>query len=191
MHRSTFSFVMVLTACCCSVTAQVYEEYYPVEQPIYGEAIVNELFPGEIIQGFEMVEPQIIAEPPSVEAAQVEPIKWVTDYGQARRLADDKSRPALLFVTADGCHYCEMMDRDTFSDVRVAKTLKESFVAAKLKLDPDGELAEKLKITLYPTTIILNADGKVLEYARGYRDSRELHSRLQEIAAQETRIARK
>lgn len=185
MHRSISSFVMVLTAFCCSSVAQVYDEYYPVEQPIYGEYLVDDEYARQIIA--PIVDP-IVAEP-----AQPAPklIEWVTDYSLARKLSGDKSQPVLLFITADGCHYCEMMNRDTFGDQQVADSLTKSFVAAKLKLAPDSKLAEQLKITLYPTTIILDAEGKVLEYARGYRKGSEMHHRLQEIIDQQTRIARK
>lgn len=185
MHRLTYSFVMVLTAFCCSSVAQVYEDYYPVEQPIYGEYLVEDGFAGQIIEP--------IVDPIVVEPAQSAPelIKWVTDYAQARKISGETSQPVLLFITADGCHYCEMMVRDTFGDKRVADSLKKFFVAAKLKLKPNSKLAEQLKITLYPTTIIIDAEGKVLEYARGYRRNNEMHNRLQEIIEQETRLARK
>lgn len=186
MHRSSLTVVMVLAACCSPTMAQVWDEYDPVRQPVRGGSIVDGV-QAHVADDYTVVESAVVS-----RKAQAEPVHWLTDYRQARKMADDKSRPVLLFVTSDGCHYCEMMNRDVFGDPRIVDSLNKSFVAAKLKLDPDSVLAEKLKITLYPTTIILDVDGTVLDYARGYRQTAELQNRMQTaIDDRQTRIARK
>lgn len=177
MHRSNLTFVMVLAACCSPTMGQVFDEYDPVQQPVHDADVADD---------YTVVEPSVVSRKP-----QAESINWVTDYRQARKMADDKSRPLLLFVTSDGCHYCEMMHREVFGDPRIVDSLSKSFVAAKLKLAPASALAQKLKISLYPTTIILDVDGTVLDYARGYRQTAELHRRMQTaVDDRQTRIAR-
>jgi thioredoxin-related protein len=105
-------------------------------------------------------------------------IEWLADYDQARRLGIEQQRPVFLFVTTDGCTYCEQMLDRAFQDVQVKADLKSRFVPAMLKLKSSMELAKQLKITIYPTTVIIGPDGKILDYARGYLDPSQLASRM-------------
>lgn len=151
----------------------------------------------ESFENYPIVEGQIISQhseyelPGSIVVVETEQVAWVHDYDQARKLAMHESKPLLLFLTADGCHYCEMMRRDVFGDRRVVKGLKDSFVAAKLKIDPQSELAQKLQVTLFPTTVIIDSEGNVMDYARGYRKSTEIHDRMMAAVSRSTRVARK
>lgn len=176
MHQLRLPSVVILAGLSLSIsahcTAQVYESYPLVEGQIVGQYTEYEV-PGSIV------------------VVPAEQVPWVLDYNQARQLAMETSKPMLLFLTADGCHYCEMMRRDVFGDSRVVKDLNESFVAAKLKVDPKGELAQKLQVTLFPTTIIIDSEGNVLDYARGYRKSTEIHDRMMAAVSGLTRVARK
>jgi thioredoxin-related protein len=169
MYRQWFSFVLFLTvglSINSETSGQIYDPY-----------------DGAVIDEYVVVESYVVVQP--------EEVAWVTDYEQARELGEKKSLPVLLFITSDKCHYCEMMRRDVFTDTRVVNVLKQSYVAAKLNIDPDGELAEELKITMFPTTVIIDSQGNVLDYARGYRKNTEMHDRIVAAVSSVARVARK
>ncbi len=105
-------------------------------------------------------------------------ISWIEGYNKARITGTASDRPVLLFLTTDGCRHCVRMERDAFKNQTIVRRIRQSFVAAKLHLDSDSKLAEQLKITIYPTTIIIHPDGKILDYARGYLSSDELGARM-------------
>ncbi len=105
-------------------------------------------------------------------------IAWLTDYDQARRVGIEQHRPVFLFVTTDGCSYCQQMLDRAFQDQQIQGDLNNQFVPAMLKLKSSAELAKQLKITIYPTMVIISPDGKVLDYARGYLDANQLTSRM-------------
>ena len=86
-------------------------------------------------------------------------IPWITKYNEARKQGTASELPVMLFVTMNRCRYCVKMQQDSFADESVAKELNESFVPAKLYLDPESKLAESLKITIYPTTMFIAPDG--------------------------------
>ncbi|MEM8681622.1 MAG: thioredoxin family protein, partial [Planctomycetota bacterium] len=119
--------------------------------------------------------------------AKPESIDWVDEYSAARRAGIAQDRPVLLFVTTDGCTHCDRMIDGTFQDANVIDALADDFVPAQIKLSPADELAKQLKVTLFPTTIIISTEGKILDYARGYLSANQLHQRLD--AAATVRIA--
>lgn len=111
-------------------------------------------------------------------ADEPQSIDWVSDYSDARRKGMETERPVLLYVTTDGCHYCDKMQSFTFSDHQVMKDLQDQFVTAKVQLPADSDLGKQLMITIYPTTIIISPQGKILDYVRGYLDPVSLQRRM-------------
>ncbi len=113
------------------------------------------------------------------ETKDVVKIDWVRGYSSARRSGTESSRPVLLFVTTDGCRHCVRMEQDAFRNDAIARQINQSFVPAMLHLDSDSELGEALKVTIYPTTIIIHPDGRIMDYVRGYISPEELRSRME------------
>lgn len=95
-------------------------------------------------------------------------IDWITSYDDARAEGKKTERPIMLFVTMEECRYCLKMQRNSFDDSSIKDEVAGSFVPAKLYLDPDSYLGKSLKITLFPTTMFIAPDGKILGYVRGY-----------------------
>lgn len=95
-------------------------------------------------------------------------VKWITNYDQARRNGTESKRPLILFVTMDACHYCDKMFNESLAEKEVSEKIHDAFVAAKIHIASDSKLGEQLKITLYPTTMFIAPDGKILSYLRGY-----------------------
>lgn len=107
------------------------------------------------------------ATPDTSTAAAAEAIPWLTAYDKA--LAQAKSRNTLVVVdaTADWCIWCKRMERDTFSKAEVQEKLG-AFVPLKLDTDKEPQLAQRYKIEGLPTTLVLDATGKVLISQSGY-----------------------
>ena len=117
-------------------------------------------------------------------------IFWLVDYDQARLQGIEQGRPVLLFVTTDGCVYCERMLDQVFKDAKVQEDLRSNFVPAMLKLNSSTELAKQLKITIYPTTVIISPDGKILDYVRGFLTTDQFQARMADASRpSEERVA--
>jgi protein disulfide-isomerase len=108
-------------------------------------------------------------------------VAWLQEYNLARIKGIEESRPVLLFVTTDNCIYCTRMYNQAFQDQTVIHQLQEKFVPAQLKLDPHSDLAQQLRITIYPTTVIIDTDGTILDYARGFLSTDDLRTRMSRI----------
>jgi thioredoxin-related protein len=127
--------------------------------------------------------------PQPVQADGAPPIEWVTEYGAARHRGTELQRPVLLFVTMDGCSHCLRMRQTAFQDSDVVDDLQRHFVPAMLELNPQSELARKLRVTIYPTTVIISTQGKILDYARGYLTTDELRQRMASAIRRENSLA--
>ena len=111
-------------------------------------------------------------DPPAVK------VNWVTQYGKARRTGSKLERPVMLFLTMDGCIHCVRMEHDAFQDKHLVARLNQSFVPAMIKTDIESRLARELKVTVFPTTVFIAPDGKILDYIRGFISTDDLRSRM-------------
>jgi len=114
----------------------------------------------------------------SIAEEETNAIEWLQHYGDARKESGETQRPVFLFLTTQGCPHCARMEYGTFKDSDIASTIKDSFVPARLKLNSSSSLARDLKVTLYPTTVLIAPDGKVLDYIRGYVGTERLRESM-------------
>ncbi len=117
-------------------------------------------------------------EDPVAATAVAEPsvlVNWIDRYGEARRDSSSSNRPMLLFLTMDGCVHCTRMERDAFQDPSLAASLNSSFVPARIKTNMRSRLARELKVNIFPTTVFIAPDGKILDYIRGYIPKHQLN----------------
>jgi uncharacterized protein YyaL (SSP411 family) len=100
--------------------------------------------------------------------ARHQPVAWQA-WGEgafARALAEDK--PILLDVGAVWCHWCHVMDRESYEDPEVARIINEHFVAIKVDRDerPDVDARYQAAVSAisgqggWPLTAFLTSDGR-------------------------------
>lgn len=89
-------------------------------------------------------------------------------------------RPVLVDVYTDWCGWCKRMDRDVYSRADVRDYLSQKFVTVKLDAEAgdaaryEGRsftsrtLANAFRVSSYPTTLFLKADGEHLVSVPGY-----------------------
>src|SRR6266705_7182249 len=72
---------------------------------------------------------------PYLRSASHQPIDWHEwgDAAFARAKTEDK--PILLDIGAVWCHWCHVIDRESYENVEIAKIINEHFVAVKVDRD--------------------------------------------------------
>ena len=94
-------------------------------------------------------------------------IGWLSHESGIQKALGER-KPIMITFYADWCHYCKMMDTETFSNPPVARYLKDNLVAIKVNTDKDRGLASKYRVTGLPTTWFLEYTGTPIGPLAGY-----------------------
>ena len=106
---------------------------------------------------------------PYLRSARFQAIDW-HEYGEeAFALAKKLDLPILLDIGAIWCHWCHVMDEETYEDPEVAGLINKYFVAIKVDMDerPDIDRWYQTAVSAitgqggWPLTAFLTPDGKV------------------------------
>jgi thioredoxin-related protein len=118
--------------------------------------------------------------------AQVSPVAteseshWLTDYKKAQQEAKSSNKFLLMeFTGSDWCGPCILLQRQVFSSPEFQDYAKKNFILLEVdfprtKTQPhevvmqNQELANRYGISVFPSAIILNGDGKKIGELLGY-----------------------
>jgi uncharacterized protein YyaL (SSP411 family) len=105
---------------------------------------------------------------PYLRSAAHQPIDWHEwgDAAFARAKSEDK--PILLDIGAVWCHWCHVIDRESYENAEIAKIINEHFVAVKVDRDERPEVDARYQSAVsaisgqggWPLTGFLLSDGK-------------------------------
>ena len=120
------------------------------------------------------------ATPPAGAASA--PIAWRTQWNQALFAeAAREHRFVLLDLHAVWCHWCHVMDEQTYADATVRKLIAQRYVAVGVDADSDPALTSRYGDWGWPATIVLAADGTEIVKRRGFIAPAQMASLLQAI----------
>lgn len=109
-------------------------------------------------------------------------VHWNTAWNQVLfAQAQREHRYVLLDLQAVWCHWCHVMEAQTYADPQVAKLIGEHYVAVKVDQDSDPELSNRYGDWGWPATIILAPDGSELVKRRGFIPPQNMASLLQAV----------
>jgi len=105
---------------------------------------------------------------PYLRSAAHQPIDWHEWGDSAFARAKSEDKPILLDIGAVWCHWCHVIDRESYENVEIAKIINEHFVAVKVDRDerPDVDSRYQSAISAisgqggWPLTGFLLPDGK-------------------------------
>jgi uncharacterized protein YyaL (SSP411 family) len=103
----------------------------------------------------------------SGDAAALNWRSWDRGLEEASRTG----RPVLVDVYTDWCGWCRRMDRETYSEPGVRQYLSTHYVTVKLNPESSREaraVANRFRVTGYPTTVFLKPSGDHLVTVPGY-----------------------
>ena len=108
---------------------------------------------------------------------------WQTWTPEIRERARSEKRFILIDLEAVWCHWCHVMDHQTYADPRVQKELQEHFLCVKVDQDSRPDLANRYQDYGWPATIVLSPDGTEIVKKSGYLAPEEMLSLLRAIVA--------
>ncbi len=96
-----------------------------------------------------------------LRSAMHQPVDW-QEWGEAAfARAEREDKPMLLDIGAVWCHWCHVMDRESYEDAATAKIINEHFIAVKVDRDerPDVDTRYQAAVSVDQRARGLAADG--------------------------------
>src|SRR5580704_12089824 len=110
-----------------------------------------------------------------------QPIAWQDWSNDVFQQAKREHKFVLLDLGTQWCHWCHVMDAQTYADVRVQKLIAGKYIALKVDADARPDLGNRYEDYGWPATIVFNADGGEIVKRRGFLPPGEMASMLQAI----------
>src|SRR2546422_1407589 len=104
---------------------------------------------------------------PYLARAARQPVSWQPWGRDAFALAARLDRPILLYVGADDCRWCGVMDREVYGDPGLGAMIDSLFVPVRVDRDERPDVADRYAAAVrllaglggYPITAFLTPDG--------------------------------
>lgn len=135
--------------------------------------------------------------------SQAQEIKWMTMKDAVAAQKKNK-KPIFIDAYTVWCGPCKMLDKNTFSDPKVAEVINEKYNAVKFNAEGNEEIqfngklyanpnyqearknarnamhqfTEFLRVPGYPTMVVINSEGKIEKSIIGYNTPEDLLPQL-------------
>lgn len=104
-----------------------------------------------------------------LKSAAHQPVHWLPWGTDAFRRAQTEKKPILLDIGAVWCHWCHVMDSESYDDPQIAEVLNRDFICVKVDRDerPDVDTRYQRAVAAlsgqggWPLTAFLTPDGEV------------------------------
>ena len=103
-----------------------------------------------------------------LRSAMHQPVEWHEWSADAFEKAQRENKPVLLDVGAVWCHWCHVMDRESYENPEIAKIINEQYIAVKVDRDERPDVDSRYQAAVqaissqggWPLTAFLTADGR-------------------------------
>jgi uncharacterized protein YyaL (SSP411 family) len=103
-----------------------------------------------------------------LRSAMHQPIQWHEWGTEAFATAKRENKPILLDIGAVWCHWCHVMDRESYDNPEIAQLVNERFIAVKVDRDERPDVDSRYQVAVnamtgqggWPLTAFLTPDGK-------------------------------
>jgi uncharacterized protein YyaL (SSP411 family) len=103
-----------------------------------------------------------------LRSALHQPVHWNEWGADAFERAAKEDKPILLDIGAVWCHWCHVMDRESYEDPSLAKVINDHFIAVKVDRDERPDVDSRYQAAVqaisgqggWPLTAMLTPDGK-------------------------------
>ena len=105
---------------------------------------------------------------PYLRSAMHQPVRWREWSDEAFAEAQRENKPILLDIGAVWCHWCHVMDRESYESPEVAEIINAHFVAVKVDRDERPDVDSRYQTAVaavsgqggWPLTAFLTPEGK-------------------------------
>lgn len=120
-------------------------------------------------------------------------IAWTT-FDKGVELAKNENKLLVVDFYTDWCHWCKVMDKETYNDKAVVAYAKENVIMAKINAETNEkfkfkeasysgrELSMMFGVRGFPTTVFMNSDGELITSISGFIPAEKFNMILRYLA---------
>ncbi|MGH9773962.1 MAG: thioredoxin domain-containing protein [Candidatus Acidiferrales bacterium] len=108
-------------------------------------------------------------------------LEWLPWSDAVFTRAQREHKFVLLDLEAVWCHWCHVMDANTYSDPAVIRLLNSHYLMVKADQDSRPDLSNRYEDFGWPATVVFNSNGSEIVKRQGYLAPDEMVSLLQAI----------
>lgn len=109
------------------------------------------------------------------------PIAWHPWSDSIFAQAEREHKFVLLDLEAVWCHWCHVMDQQTYSDPAVRRLMARRYIAVKVDQDARPDISNRYEDYGWPATVIFSARGGEIVKRQGYLPPVQMASILQAV----------
>lgn len=113
--------------------------------------------------------------------APAPPIAWHPWSNEIFAQAAREHKFVLLDLEAVWCHWCHVMDQQTYRNPAVRRLMAKSYIAVKVDQDSRPDISNRYEDYGWPATVIFNAGGGEIVKRQGYLPPVQMASILQAV----------
>ena len=108
-------------------------------------------------------------------------LQWVSWSDDVFKQAKAEHRFVLLDLEAVWCHWCHVMDENTYKDADVIRLLRSHYITVKVDQDSRPDLSNRYEDYGWPATVVFNVDGQEIVTRQGYLAPDQMAALVQAI----------
>ncbi len=107
---------------------------------------------------------------PYLRSAAHQLVHWYEWSEEAFAAAKAQDKPILLDIGAVWCHWCHVIDRESYEDAEIARIINEGFIPVKVDVDARPDIDRRYQEVVqalsgqggWPLTVFLTPEGQVI-----------------------------
>ncbi len=104
----------------------------------------------------------------SIRALAADSIHWVGWSDDLFVRAQKEHKLVILDLQAIWCHWCHVMEENTYSDPAVIRLINDHYIAVKVDQDARPDLSNRYEDYGWPATVVFDSTGRELVKRQGY-----------------------
>ena len=104
---------------------------------------------------------------------------------------DNTDKLVLVDFETEWCVWCDRLDTDTYTDLRVIEFAKKNLISKKIDAEKNNgpQQKKKYRVKGYPTILLLDSEGNEIDRIIGYRPPEEFFNELNRIKNRENTLS--
>jgi thioredoxin-related protein len=117
-------------------------------------------------------------------------IPWLRSATEAAKLSQSTGKPILVYVRSQNCHYCDLLQKNTWQHPETRAQVMRDMIPLKLTLEDNKEAVEAMKVKGFPSVVIFSPRREYLARFDGYMTPEQFKEKVGPslIAKQENKL---